>query len=270
MPKSKKRIFREGDKVVCCTDRFVLDWGYEQTYEDCLKQLAKEAGVYPQPNQLPFCSDRVLEYSIFRNHPRFKDCQDSFNKFSEDLGKALWSADDRISIGTLEVLKESPASAAATKAVRDHAYMMLNHKIRKGQPRKLFFGVITDCAKVSFTVKEKKVVHTGNYYPPCMSGGGIEYDSELIPGGLTDRKSHVLLWVSCEGGLSTDPNINMVYSRKELEDVRYNEKYTQGLGYGFYLLAEDCIHLREAKIAERLSGQPLRWGATRRQEKDSA
>lgn len=256
MPKKrKKRVFRENDRVVCCTDRFVLDWGYEHTFQKCMEEFRREAGV------TWLTTDTELE--IFRRHPLFKDCQAAYEEFASCLSKAFWAADEPTPLGVVHQCGKNPAQIAAIKAVRRHVYLRLQGKIRKGQERKLFFGRLKS-ARANFIVQDKKVVQTGNYYPPSASGGYYEDDYEVYPGGLTDRKTHVLLWVRADGGICTDPALGPSVPDTE----RYNERYGYSCGQ-MYLLAEDCIHLREAKIAERLHGKSLSWGADKKQGETS-
>ena len=258
----KKRVFHESDKVVCCTNRFVLDWGYEHTFNDCLLEMAKEANVkVPKP----YHSDSV-EWRIFREHPLFKACQRSFEEFSADLSKVFKNC--FVNWGEVDFFRCSainPAKESAIKFVRECVYQRLRNKMLTGNERKLFFGEILE-APTYFVVMEKKVVQTGKYYPSeTWGGGGMEPNYECTPGGLTDRKTHVLLWVQAPEGVSTKPLLSIDC----LDPIRCAKRYREGsMLRGCYLLASDCITLEEAKVAERLHGKPLEWGKSDEYEHD--
>lgn len=237
----KKRVFQQDDKIVCCTNRFVLDWGYEHTFEDCLQELATEAGV----NSARWDD---LEWNIFQTHPLFKDCQESYEEFSRKLGETF-------RVDGLLGSYENHVQTAAVKAVRAHAYQRLLRKMRQGNERKLFFGEITEPPPYS-VVLEKKIVHTGLYYPPQTSYSSGEWGCECDceSGGLTDRKVRVLLWVSPFGGIGTKPCLP-----GDSTNIRMAKKYTHSMGQ-CYLLADECIFLKEAQVTERLRGEKLEWG----------
>lgn len=247
----KKRVFHENDKIVCCTNRFVLDWGYEHTYRGCLDELAREAGMGG-------LSGIDLEWNIFRKHPLFKDCQESYFSFAKALSHTFGHEDSPdVCLSRHPGTHQNHARAAAIQAVRTHAYRRLLLKMKEGAERKLFFGKILDTPPY-FDVLEKRTVHTGFYYSPRVyrTVGSYESDYDGEPGGLTDRKVHVLLWVSPMDGISTEPHLATGCPGA----VRKAKEYRYGMGQ-CYLLATDCIHLKEAKTVERLRGEELKWGS---------
>lgn len=95
-----------------------------------------------------------------------------------------------------EELTHDPLWGVALKL----AYQIGAHQQLGGRNRQLWTEERPDLAGRIMAVKAKHTAHTGTYYPPSRgyTYNGDYYDYE--PGGLTDRKSHLLLDL-------TDPDV---------------------------------------------------------------
>lgn len=82
------------------------------------------------------------------------------------------------------------------------AYQIGAHQQLGGRNRQLWTEERPDLAGRIMTVKAKHTAHTGTYYPPSR---GYTYDDDYEPGGLTQRKSHLLLDL-------TDPDVFRSYA----------------------------------------------------------
>lgn len=79
------------------------------------------------------------------------------------------------------------------------AYQIGAHQQLGGRNRQLWTEERPDLAGRIMTVKAKHMAYTGTYYPPS-SGYTYDGDYDYEPGGLTQRKSHLLLDL-------TDPDV---------------------------------------------------------------
>lgn len=77
------------------------------------------------------------------------------------------------------------------------AYKIGAYQRLGGRNRQLWTEEWPDLAGRIMTVKAKHMAYTGTYYPPSR---GYTYDDYYEPGGLTQRKSHLLLDL-------TDPDV---------------------------------------------------------------
>lgn len=64
-----------------------------------------------------------------------------------------------------------------------------------GTERRLWTSTRPELDEQTVLVVSKRAVHTGRYYAPS-SGYGPDYDYDYEPGGLTNRRSHLLLRVA--------------------------------------------------------------------------
>lgn len=70
-----------------------------------------------------------------------------------------------------------------------------------GTERRLWTSTRPELDGQMVMVMSKRVAHTGRYYAPSSGYYGPDYDYDYAPGGLTDRRSHLLLRVGRLGVL---------------------------------------------------------------------
>lgn len=243
--KFKKRVFHEGDELVCVTDRYVVSWGYAYEYKDALKEFSDEAGIVF--DKTVFLNS--VEERLFELHPAFLHCREKFYEFEGVLAEARSSClrgvtprcDDKPTLfGAALVVggQDDSLKKAMKRYVRGIVYDHLRRKMKDGNARRIVFGNIQKHPN-AFRVLELRTIQTGVYYPSETwedSEGYVDGESA----GLRDRETHRLVRVaSAEGTFSCDPPVN------------------DYMNYNIWLLAKDCIHVKEVEITERLRGEPI-------------
>lgn len=129
---SGKRMFKEHDEIICMTDRYVVSWGYDYTYADARKEVAKECGLESE-FMWNTCD---LEWKIFEKHPAFESCREAVQDARIACNQVLSTTTTRYVDGA------SYAQRFASSYVRDYIYQRLKKKIVNGAERKITFGTI--------------------------------------------------------------------------------------------------------------------------------
>lgn len=243
------RVFRSGDEIVCTTDRYVVSWGYDYEYDDAKREVAKECGI---ENEFKLVS-KGIEWEIFEKHSDFKECREALWSAQASFWRVLSKGDPYFRF------KDVNPQYFASRYVRKYIYARLKEKLVDGTERKIVFGTITTPPK-HYRVEEVKVIQTGRYFPPNEYGTRGDWENyEWEPGGLTDRKTYKLVCGSPCTNVRADP---------PLDKTRKNS-HTYWCGRRVWLLADDCRFLYEMKVAERLSGEKLKWEIEHVENKDA-
>lgn len=120
--------------------------------------------------------------------------------------------------------------------IREIAYLVLKHRKFGGNVRSIHTTPLKmEVEGVSFKIQKIKYVKTGEYYSPVSSFGMDGYDYE--PGGLTDQKTHKILYVV--------PDDDNLWSLPENEDVDWLNVDEQD---GFWIENNNVEKVRKGNI----------------------
>ena len=158
----RKDLIRRGDYVKIINPEIVLRWGYTLT-----KEIVKDKLITDEQRTVirSLIGHRTLPEPFFtRENPRYVE-------------------------------------RAYEKMIDELAYVILKRNGFGGKNRQLFTETRESLRNARGYVNQKKVVKTGEYYPPYYHpGDGWEYEADWEPGGLKYESTHVLCRLSVFDG----------------------------------------------------------------------